>query len=387
MMKAIFLNVPYSPKPECATILTTEEIVILIYKNDRIELRNIVNPEKKVSTFPMELCPIPGVDILPYRGANVMVFCDEERILAWNPHRSNMPIAEYSVNEPYGINSMANIAVPEGLLSIVATTSGAIHKLINFQCDKILHPLNNYFFYNVIMLPGGRIFGLCSNAKIKILELTSDGETVLLLDAKNILKIMSDLPIVGSYWSNMLKLEEERLRKMFGNDIEHLIINSLGWPQLKSIVFDGKNVIAFSFGISIGNTRDSVIIFLEPLKNDFAVLGHYYLKGYILEHFTVIPIENGGTRLVGALLSDFKENYDLIVWARATSTNKGIVFVPEGSTLRTYDDMAYVEMIDHQNGYACDCSGGLFSFSIKESSFQEIEREKSRIIFLDIVRL
>ncbi len=135
-----------------------------------------------------------------------------------------------------------------------------------------------------------------------------------------------------------------------------------------------------------GQKRDSLVLLLKPHHTYCEPYAYFYLEERLLATATFVPGDDGAVRLVGALLSDYEMGYDLTVWARATPMSKGTLFIPEGSTLRTRDDLVSVTAASMQDCFAGDDSGGLFAFSANTGEFREIDRDRtSKIRALKIV--
>jgi hypothetical protein len=65
---------------------------------------------------------------------------------------------------------------------------------------------------------------------------------------------------------------------------------------------------------------------------------------------------------------------------RGARTKQGWVFIPEGSTLRTRDDLVEICMVDCNQGFVGDDSGGIFEFSARTGEYCEVARDpNSRI--------
>ena len=70
------------------------------------------------------------------------------------------------------------------------------------------------------------------------------------------------------------------------------------------------------------------------------------------------------------------------MWAIGAQTNSGVIFVDEGSTVRTNDDFIRVAWYSKCASFAADDSGGLFRFSLFDRSWDEIDRHESKILAL-----
>jgi hypothetical protein len=110
---------------------------------------------------------------------------------------------------------------------------------------------------------------------------------------------------------------------------------------------------------------DSVILVLDPDKTPLPIVGHFLVEDRMLSGFDTKTGSEGELMLIGALLSDFELSYDLAVWGQAAKTSRGIIFVREGSAIRTRDDLIRVVFASNDDCFASDASGGLFRFSIK----------------------
>jgi hypothetical protein len=117
---------------------------------------------------------------------------------------------------------------------------------------------------------------------------------------------------------------------------------------------------------------NQLFLLLQP--NGLTPYGYCYFEERVATSFATLDGNDGAPRLIATMLSDFELSYDLVVWKRGTRTSKGLIFVNEGSTLLTHDDLICIAVAESELCFAADDSGGLFRFSITDGHCCEIDR-------------
>jgi hypothetical protein len=307
---------------------------------------------------------------------DLIILESRESLIAWDP-TLEWPVTEFQVSGAFGINSADHRRIDDSLESVVVTTDGSVHHLVDLREIRTDDARARRFVSCVNLLPDGRIFAL-QTSSLPILELV-DGHCSERLTAGELLEQIGQRPLLGEFWRQRLKEYADwykGLRSRNGPNLRAVFQH----PVLSRAVVFGRTVLTMVVQLS-SYTTDSLVLLIDPDEEPLRVIGHFVVPSQLVADFDLQTDPAGATlRLVCALLSDFELGYDLVLWARGVETNDGIVFVQEGSTLRTKDDLIYIALGNDGIGFAADDSGGLFRFSTKDKSWSEVARnESSRI--------
>ena len=347
---------------------------LLVLRWDRLELRKFTSPSKASAHLPMEM-RVDGGSFERLNDRDVVVAFTRENVIAWDPNLST-PVGDFNVHGPFGINSVDHQSRDGALESIVSTTDGIVYRLKDLRETRAWRPLPEGFLDEVVLLPDERVFALADSATLSmIVELVERGYRDR-LTTPQLASQLSRLPLLGDHWKTRVREWAE----FFGSPLESIRLEGrFQHPRLGRIAVDGKTLLTLQFQLSFGST-DEVVLLLDPDQDPVRVVGHFLVPDQLMSDFEIQARDSGQLILVASLLSDFKQGYDLAIWARAARTNQGIIFVQAGSTLRTYDDLVYITFANGEMCFAADDSGGLFRFSMGDKHWEEIDRNpKSRI--------
>jgi hypothetical protein len=380
------------PRPASGVRLSTEReaTYLLVARYDRLELRRGAAPSDVVAKLPLNTATVLyGLDFVNFDGASAVCAYDQEHVFIWDPRRASAPIARFEVSEAYGINGVAHVPDSSPLHSIATTTSGTVYELYDLSPTNSWTPGREQFLTQPVLLNGQDLYTF-EASRLPLLRLDILGTSAPpqpVLTAASLRDILRTLPGVPTQIEQRLTADRKYLGA--GKDTqertkwEALRFNA---PELSSAVINGERLLALNINILFFTATASLLFFFKPEEDTVVVRGYFYLDDATISKFSFSSGRDARPRLVYALLSDFKETYDLVGWARASQTTNGLIFMKEGSTLRTYDDMLNVILIDSEQGFASDDSGGLFKFSISDRSYYEIERdENSRIRKLSVI--
>jgi hypothetical protein len=283
------------------------------------------------------------------------------------------PCAELLVDEAYGVNGITNRATPEGLQTFVTTTSGSAYQLLDFKLQRKWQPLENDFVTSPVVTPDGRLFGLAAKKDFELVEMASGQETRSRMSIEDIHQAFRSLPGLAKLWEGRIKEEREGLKEI---GLEHLTAHPKLVPSGLAWVYFG--FLALNLQIHFLAHAESALLLLDSLT--LAPAGYAYVEDRRILDFAVVKRADGLPRFFVTLLSDFELSYDLVKWFHGAKTKQGWIFVPEGSTLRTRDDLVQLCMTDASEGFAADDSGGLFQFSEKTQDYWEVDRDKDSSI-------
>ena len=351
-----------------------------VTRENRLELRKLSDPAEVVSVLPLAYDGNRQSEVTQLHRKSAILTHDRSGLLAWQPEAADEPVAELLVEEAYGVNGIANRSTPEGLQTFVATTSGTVYQLLDLKLQRKWQPLENDFVSSPVVTSDGRPFALAAKKDVGLVELVAGQEARTRMAMEGLHEVFRNLPALSKFWEGRLKEEYEGLKKQgFRPEAK---AKAAFDPQSLSWSFPG--MLALELLIDFLGHNDSAVLFLdaETLTPD----GYVYVEDRIVSDFAAVEGADGSPRIFVTLLSDFELSYDLVKWFRGARTPQGWVFVPEGSTLRTRDDLVELCMADGSEGFAADDSGGLFQFSAKTGEYREIGRDKgSRISGLAVV--
>jgi hypothetical protein len=347
----------------------TESLVIV--RESGIEVRRLNAPAEQLAWLPSDLRLLDGsVQLL--RGQHAVVAFSCESVFAWNPAIST-PIAQFSVDDAFGILSVDHWSDGDTLHSVVSTAGeGTVYFLRDMECVSTVDAPPHSFLFDMTVIDDRRVFALLSGGDMTLVR--KDGERWRqVLDAGTLEAQIVRLPLLGAHYEQRSKEAAE----WFG---------SLGCPfsvrfeapDLKRVRFFDRTVLALSVTL-VSHVDETIVLFLDPDSDPVTVIGQFVRPDSLSTDFSIIQGRPGEILLVCSLLSDFKLGYDLIVWARGAKTKQGVIFVEEGSTLRTKYNLARLACFNMQLSFAADDSGGLFRFSLEDLSWEEIDRRSSRV--------
>lgn len=360
------------PDPESGS--TTNALLmdnLVVVRKNGIEIRSTSAPYERLAWLPADP-ELQGGSIERMQGQDIVVAFSRESIFAWNPEIPT-PILEFSTDQAFGINSIDCRTLGTTLHSVVATTDGSVYFLRDLIFESVRHAPPGSFISNIAILQDGKTFGLMSKGMWLVRD--HAGEWREVLDPALLEEQIMKLPFLGSHYARRLKESAQ----YFGPLWDSGKVNSrFQHPVLRRVSVEDRDVLALSVQLSFHIT-DEVIILLDPDRDPLTVIGYFLKPRSGIADFTVVPTGQGRARLLCALLSDFKLGYDLVVWALGANTNGGTIFVEEGSTVRTKDDLIRIAWCSQHTSFAADDSGGLFRFSLVDRSWEEIDRQESRI--------
>jgi hypothetical protein len=359
---------------------TAEELEehLIVVRQNSVEIRRWDFPSKKIAKLPSDL-KLEGGSVQRLFEKNTVIVFTHESVIAWDPAISST-IAEVSVSVPYGINSVDHWNDGEKLCSVAATISGPIFYLENMKQLKVLPGPEGSFITDIALLPDHRIYGLVNG--FMNLVCREDEQWVEVLNSKTLETQIMECPVLRSYYTQ----RNDEASKWFGTlwDRESGIGSRFENPTLKHSTFFDKDFLILSVQVSF-DTSDTLVLLLDPTSDQVKVAGHFLKKSSRIADLEIVQNAHGTLRLFCALLSDFQLSYDLVIWATGARTKNGIIFVEAGSTIRMEDDMIRVGFQSPDRSFAADDSGGLFLFSSSDRSWEEIDRQESRIRDLIIV--
>ena len=355
---------------------------LVIAREDKIEIRKIDNPNIVVATLNMgNKLDFRALDIFMFKGEKAICICNNEHAYIWNPQRASTPIADFTVSEPYGIDSISNILDGKILKTILTTISGPIYELDDFTLKEKWKPISNKYITDPVLFQNGMLFGLVEgNLQIIAIDLkSSDRKINYLLDEEILKTYIQNFPDIAAKIDNRLTKDYEYLSKEWSSEAKQLSWTGLNFqdPSLYKLNLNGKELFCLQTKIYFFTASSTLIVLFNIAENNLKINGYFYLDDANIANFHFYLGNDGRPGLIYAVLSDFKKSYDLVGWARAFQTaNDHFLFVTQGSTLRTYDDMMNVVRFSDEIGFASDDSGGLFKLSIAKKDFSEINRNK-----------
>jgi SIR2-like domain len=374
-VNAILESRPDEVFPELAPGVPAKEPIgqcLLVVRNRRLELRRIGEPKQVFAMLPLDMTPLDGRFAILEEREIVLSFTSGE-VIAWDP-TIPLPFARFSVSSAFGVNCVSSEHVGEALHSIVCTTAGPVYRLENLKETDVWWPVPGGFVSEAALLPDDRIFGIPSG-QFRIIEMT--GRSVQeALTPTELVGDIADQPILGDHWTKRLAEEKDWYQGQGRglSDLGDRLEVRFQHPSLGKLQFEGKTYLTLKVALSF-HVKDSAVLILDPAQVPLRIVGHFLVENHSLVGFDTKIGPGGQLILVGALLSDFKLSFDLVVWARAAKTSQGIIFVREGSTIRTRDDLVKVAFAADDVCFASDDSGGLFRFSIKDASWSEVCRD------------
>jgi hypothetical protein len=376
-LNAILEARPGEVFPELAPGVPAKEPIgqcLLVVRNGRLELRRMGHAEQVFAMLPLDMPPLDGCFAIVEAREAVVSFTRGE-VIAWDPTIS-LPFAQFSVSSAFGINCVSSEQVGEALHSIVCTTDGPVYRLTNLKETDVWWPIARGFVGEAVLLPDGRIFAIPSG-QFRIVEITGRAAQEVLSPAELVDHIVEQ-PILGDHWKKRIAQEKDWYQDQGWSDLYDPLDLDMQFQHasLGKLHFQGKTFLTLNVELNF-RAKDSVVLILDPDQIPLRIVGHFLLEDRRLVGFDTKVGPGEQLNLVGALLSDFKLSFDLAVWARAAKTSQGIIFVRQGSTIRTKDDLIEVAFAGDTDCFASDASGGLFRFSLKDGTWNEVCRDKT----------
>ena len=352
------------------------EKCLLVSRVKCVELRSPDSLEQVIATLPMDL-DIMDAQFAGLGGRKAVILHTQGGVTAWDPAIA-IPFKEFPITSAYGISSVSHHQDGQDLRSLVSSIPGPVFVLENLDKIDIWNPLPpGKFLSEVVLLPDGRAFGIPSN-QFQIVGFLDDHCEVA-LSAAELTEQIAALPILGEHWNKRILEEHEQYGDRPDPESSYWLEARFQNPALNKVEVDGKAHLILQVNLSF-HVVDSVIFLLSADGPKLKVIGHFWIEDELMNGFDIRSGPGGELRLACTLLSDYELTYDLAIWARAAKTSHGLVFVREGSTLRTKDDLLEIAFGDPEKCFASDDSGGLFQFSMADGSWKEICRNsESRI--------
>jgi hypothetical protein len=364
-----------------------EQPYLLVARTGRLELRRPATPLEIKAELPLSTAlPVDGVDIVTFDGAAAVCGFDSEHVFVWDPTRANAPMASYAVSEAYGISGVAHLPGDTSLRSLVVTM-GPIYDLLDFKLQRAWKPVSRAFFTDPVLLEDDSLYALVEDMLPLVrVELTEDhAHPRTVVSAESLSKALQAIPPLAFQIER--RLAEDRSyneRSGWKDDQEGEL--DFQHSELSTVRVGDETLLVLYLSIHFRTAISSLVLLLRPERDGARIEGHFYLDDQIISNFKFAEGPEGRLLLVYGLLADFEVTRDLVGWARATHTTSGTIFVQEGSSSLTSEDIICVALADHERGFASDDRGGLFSFSLDKRSGQEIDRDRhSRIHALKMV--
>ncbi|MFN7983488.1 MAG: SIR2 family protein [Vicinamibacterales bacterium] len=371
------------PDPQAGTRVSPSELpALVVLRTDRLELRRLDAADTVIAQLPLNPSTSPsGAEVVRFEGEDAICAFDREQVFIWPPCRTGSVVANFKVGEAYGISGVAHeTADADGapLSSLVTTFDGPIYELANLHEVRTFAPIKGVLSSPIVV--NRRLYVLVDSrteiARIDLRQASPRGAPWV-YDGW-VLRTLPTLPGVQA----ALDARRAADRAHYGDldDDESDERRLLQHPELALCLLDGRPTLALSVALHFATSTASLVLFLDAEADRPTVVGHFFRDETSTSDLVLLDGEDGRARMVYVLLSDFEDGYDLVRWARATPTSRGVVFVDEGSALRTRDDLIHVAVAGDGRGFAADDSGGLFRFSLRDGAYAEVERDRgSRI--------
>lgn len=376
-VEAILEADPEKTFPSMREAPVTSELpkkALLVGRSRSIEIRQADLPESVIASLPMDE-DISSACFSSMDGIDLVLVETSAGISAWDPSLSS-PHKTYTVDSKWGIQSACHLQEGGTLVSLIAIHDGPVF-VLNDLCESACwRPLSNSdHFTSMALLPGLRAFGI-PNLSLPILELFPDHAEVS-LSAAELVEQISQLPILSAHWKKRIESESREWAELsadtqFGLRFQHL--------KLTAVRCGAEHLLALRVQLRFSHACDTVIFLLKPQGEKLLIVGHCLMEDRLMVGFDVITGATGELLALCPLLSTGTHDYDLAVWSREARTSEGLIFVREGSALKSDHDLICARFGTRNTGYVTDDTGGLFEIDLAGKSCREVARDSASYI-------